>query len=463
MLASRMATTSNKTNGSGSNGRSGSAGTTVPHTRIEDEKMIEQEYCMGRKLGQGSFGIVREVRHRQSNETWACKLVNKEKAGSSALKLLEREVSILKRVHHEHIIRLKEVFETSKKMYLIMELCEGGELADELKEKGTFSEDETRTIVARLTSAISYLHKDGMVHRDLKLENILLSKNPDDSSDNLYIKVTDFGLSVVKGGVSHENMMMDFCGTPMYMAPEIIENKTYSEKCDVWAIGVIVYTLLCGQPPFVSKDEEKLYDIIKTADISKHFEENEIWQGISKEAKDCVCGMLTVDPAHRYTAHEVQDHPWISGEERPPNVLSLMRQWKDDLDDDRSTVCGEDTTDSLLKLTNGKLETDASPDGMLSAKQTNNNNNHQSPRKVTPRNSLDSQQPSPSGVKGKTSLATSHAQRSKSKSPTDPSPRAPRLTTGVAPAPTRPSRAQNGATRQVPDPKTSRRKPSERR
>ncbi|XP_064628533.1 serine/threonine-protein kinase 33-like isoform X2 [Lineus longissimus] len=316
----------------------------VPHTRIEDESMIEETYRFGRKLGQGSFGVVREGTCVSSGQAWAIKIINKEskdsKDRSSAFKLLEREVAILKRVKHEHIIHLEEVYETSKKIYLVMELCDGGELADALRERELFTENETKTIMRKLASAISYLHKNDIVHRDLKLENILLSQNPNDPHDKLHIKVTDFGLSVVKDGVGHENMMQAFCGTPIYMSPEIIDNKTYSQQCDVWAMGVITYLLLCGNPPFRSREEEKLYEMIKKGDVDFSAP---VFDKITEEAKNLICGMLKVDPAHRLTAREVLEHSWFTGKELtagPTNVLEMMKQWKDlDLDTDSSESC----------------------------------------------------------------------------------------------------------------------------
>lgn len=311
--------------------RKGSAGATdIPHTRIEEESWINKYYEVGEKIGQGMFGKVFKVRHLETEKYWAMKVVNKEKAGSSAIKLLEREVTILKRVDHENIIKLNEVFETGKKMYLVMELCEGGELADILKEKQTFSEEDTKVIMTKMAEAISYLHKRDIVHRDLKLENILLSQNPKDPTDKLHIKVTDFGLSVVKGGVGHDNMMQDFCGTPIYMSPEIIDNKAYSQQCDVWAMGVIMYSLLCGLPPFRAGSEEELYDIIKKGEVD--FMSNPVWNTISEQAKNCIELMLKTDPAQRITASEVLHHTWISGVHRDSrNVLDLMKAFKDDI------------------------------------------------------------------------------------------------------------------------------------
>ncbi|PNJ24701.1 STK33 isoform 6, partial [Pongo abelii] len=149
----------------------------VPHIRIENGAAIEEIYTFGRILGKGSFGMVIEATDRETETKWAIKKVNKEKAGSSAVKLLEREVNILKSVKHEHIIHLEQVFETPKKMYLVMELCEDGELKEILDRKGHFSENETRWIIQSLASAIAYLHNNDIVHRDLKLENIMVKSS----------------------------------------------------------------------------------------------------------------------------------------------------------------------------------------------------------------------------------------------------------------------------------------------
>lgn len=348
--------------------RKGSAEKPVPrHTRVDDESFIWQSYDPGIQIGEGTFGKVFKVQHKATGEYWAMKVVNREKAGHSAVTLLEREVNILKKVSHENIISLNEVFETGKKMYLVMELCEGGELADALKLKKSYDEADTKVIVKKLASAISYLHKIDIVHRDLKLENILLSQNPDDPHDHLHIKVTDFGLSVEKGGVGQDNMMQDFCGTPIYMSPEIIDNKTYSQQCDIWAMGVIVYILLCGSPPFRSKDEDTLYDMIKRGEIDFS---GEVWKGISEEAQDCIRGMLKVDPAHRKTAREVLNHPWITGnvsEGNHHNVLEMMKMWKDELkvEEGQSAISnGEgnpDTTDETDGGTNSPVIQEQAP------------------------------------------------------------------------------------------------------
>ncbi|XP_078409705.1 serine/threonine-protein kinase 33-like [Cetorhinus maximus] len=309
---------------------------TVPHKRIEDESVIKLCYQFGQDLGKGSFGVVIQATHIPTDTKWAIKKLSKEKAGSQAVKMLEREIAILKMVNHEHIIKLAEVYETTKKVYLVIEFCELGELKGILEEKGNFTESETKQIISSLASAIFYLHKNDIIHRDLKLENILVKSN-DDADDNgmkLNIKVTDFGLSVLKdgAGVGSESMLQDACGTPLYMAPEIINNYDYSQQCDLWSIGIIMYILLCGQAPFTATTSEKLYEEIKKGDLN--FSHSSL-KSISESARCVLKGLLIVDPAHRMTASELLNHHWITGDaskkQRPKNVLEMMKQWKLDI------------------------------------------------------------------------------------------------------------------------------------
>ncbi|XP_030621003.1 serine/threonine-protein kinase 33 [Chanos chanos] len=318
--------------------RGNSAEKKVPHTRMEDEADIQKIYMFGRKLGQGSFGVVYEATHIETQKKWAIKKVNKEKAGRSGVKLLEREVSILKCVDHDHIIHLEEVFDTPKRMYLVTELCEGGELKELLQKNKYFTEEETRHIIRSLAEAIAYLHKKDVVHRDLKLENILV-KSYHHGEDNgmINIKVTDFGLSAQKGGVGSENMLQSTCGTPIYMAPEVINGHEYSQQCDVWSIGVIMYMLLCGEPPFMSSSEERLFELIRKGELTFS---SPVWDTISDAAKKVLHCLLKKDPAHRITASELLDNPWITGDTStsttPTNVLEMMRQFRDAMKDGES-------------------------------------------------------------------------------------------------------------------------------
>uniref|UniRef100_A0A8C6RIA7 Serine/threonine-protein kinase 33 n=1 Tax=Nannospalax galili TaxID=1026970 RepID=A0A8C6RIA7_NANGA len=312
----------------------------VPHTRMENGMDIEEFYIFGKVLGQGSFGMVIEATDKETGMKRAIKKVNKEKAGSSAVKLLEREVNILKSVKHEHIIHLEQVFETPKKMYLVMELCEDGELKAVLDKKGHFSENETRLIIQSLASAIAYLHNKDIVHRDLKLENIMVKSSfiDDNGEMNLNIKVSDFGLAVKKHGSRSEGMMQTTCGTPIYMAPEVINAHDYSQQCDIWSIGVMMYLLLCGEPPFMANSEEKLFEQIRKGELRF---EDAIWGSVSDSAKNVLRQLIKVDPAHRITAKELLDNHWLTGNVlssvRPANVLEMMKEWKNNPESDEES------------------------------------------------------------------------------------------------------------------------------
>ncbi|XP_057408190.1 serine/threonine-protein kinase 33 isoform X4 [Balaenoptera acutorostrata] len=229
-----------------------------------------------------------------------------------------------------------------QKMYLVMELCEDGELKEILDRKGHFSENETRWIIRSLASAIAYLHNKDIVHRDLKLENIMVKSSFIDANDemNLNIKVTDFGLAVKKQGRS-EAMLQTTCGTPIYMAPEVINAHDYSQQCDIWSIGVIMYILLCGEAPFMASSEEKLFELIRKGEL--HFKDS-VWDSISDSAKSVLKQLMKVDPAHRITAKELLDNQWLTGNilssARPTNVLEMMKEWKNNPGSDE-----ESTTD----------------------------------------------------------------------------------------------------------------------
>ena len=280
-----------------------------PRRRIEDDSDIDDDYIVGEVLGKGAFGVVKEATSKTSGEKYAIKQVLKDKPGSTAIQLLEREIAVLSTLQHPHIIELVEVYETPKKVFMVLELCCGGELSDLLHKKYRLSEEEVKVVMCRLAEAVVYMHDCDVVHRDLKLENILVSTA--DPNDKFNIKVTDFGLSYAKGLPGCDDMS-NKCGTLYYMAPEVVRSiHEYSKLCDVWSMGVIMYNLLCGKMPFNGETADELQQAILSAHLG--FTETE-WITISEGAKDLIRGMLHVNTTSRLTARQVLEDPWITGE-----------------------------------------------------------------------------------------------------------------------------------------------------
>jgi calcium/calmodulin-dependent protein kinase I len=205
-------------------------------------------------------------------------------------------------VHHENIVQLREVFDCQKTFYMVMEEMSGGELFDRIVEKEKYSEKEASAVVKKLACALQYCHDMGIAHRDLKPEN-LLYQSPEDTAQ---IKIADFGLAkLVKGN----SLMQTACGTPGYVAPEILEGKPYGAEVDLWSLGVIAYILLCGFPPFYDENNAALFASIKSGifDFPSPY-----WDCVSASAKDLISRLLVVDSKKRFTAVQVLDHAWIS-------------------------------------------------------------------------------------------------------------------------------------------------------
>ncbi|KAK5874012.1 hypothetical protein PBY51_018999 [Eleginops maclovinus] len=338
----------------------------VPLIRLEDDADLREIYEFGKKLGQGSFGVVYEATHIETKTKWAIKEVCRPAAGSSTAKMLGHEINILKQVNHPHVIHLQEVYHTAKMTYFVTELCVGGDLKQLLQRKKFLTEDETRHIICSLADAVVYLHRRDIVHRDLKLENILVKDYLDEDDDGrINIKVTDFGLAVKTGGVGIENIIREACGTLVYMAPEVMSGRGYSQWCDVWSIGVVMYMLLCGEPPFVCKTKSKLLKEImnKGAKFTQP-----IWATVSDAAKNLLTCLLKADPAYRMSANQLLENPWITGDTNvpamPSNVLEMMRNHLEQKEraqtlGDMSLTSSEGTLDSSPLPPVASTETDS--------------------------------------------------------------------------------------------------------
>ncbi|XP_008403475.1 serine/threonine-protein kinase 33 isoform X3 [Poecilia reticulata] len=309
----------------------------VPVIRLQADSELWKIYEFEKTLGQGSFGIVYEATHIATQTQWAIKEVRKPAAGSSKFKMLDNEINILKQVDHAHIIHLEVTYNTPTKICLVTELCRGGTLKQQLHQKKFFTEDETRKIIYCLADAVVYLHKRDIVHRDLKLENILVKNSLDDNENCFDIKVADFGLSVKADGVGIRKVLTESCGTLLYMAPEMMSGRGYSHWCDVWSIGVIMFMLLCGEPPFHSKSKERLLRKIMRKEV-KFIQP--IWATVSDGGKYLLTCLLKADPAYRMSAHQLLEHPWITGDTTvplgPSNVLEMMKHYVGNEDEEES-------------------------------------------------------------------------------------------------------------------------------
>ncbi|XP_043244223.1 serine/threonine-protein kinase 33-like [Amphibalanus amphitrite] len=317
----------------------------APHCRLPTAAAFLHKYELGTQLGRGNFGTVWEARERATGRTWAAKVVAKS---SNKLKmlLLSREIQVLKMVEHPNIVYLREIFETPENVYLILELCEHGELATFCRHKGKISETDARTIITGITSAIQYLHKHGIVHRDLKLENVLLaspgpdSTHPSSSPSQPCAKLSDFGLAEVKDKRDHDHMMELFCGTPYCMAPEILSERAYSQQCDVWSMGVILYTLIAGSSPYMGGSER---DVLYSIHRHPHLQDDPALATVTDGARDLLSRMLHLDPAYRITAAEVVAHPWVTDKcmqaSASQDILTLMKEWRIEATDPDTPTC----------------------------------------------------------------------------------------------------------------------------
>jgi len=264
---------------------------------------FRDNYSVGKTLGEGAFSIVKEVTNRSNKKTFAAKVVTKAKLTKEDELALHDEIKILKNMNHDHIINLFDVFDENTYYYLITEIMLGGELFDRIVTKTFYNEKEARDVCKILFTAIAYCHSKGVAHRDLKPENLLLVSRRDDKN----IKIADFGFAKK---VTSSKCLLTQCGTPGYVAPEILHGVPYGAKADMWSFGVIAYILLGGYPPFIEQNQRELFKKIKRGSYEFHVE---YWGQISREAKNLIAGLLTVDPDKRLSSEGALNDPWITG------------------------------------------------------------------------------------------------------------------------------------------------------
>lgn len=262
---------------------------------------LQDNYKMGKALGSGTFGGVRQVVHKKSKQEYAVKIFLKQSFQRGILsESLKNEIEILKNLDHPNIIKIFEDFEDQKHFYFIMEKCEGGNLNSLISKKSFFSKVIIVTILKQLLSALSYLHDSLIVHRDIKPENILFLKDKDYGK----IKIIDFGVAQY---YQDNKFMTMSVGTLPYVAPEVLEQR-YNEKCDLWSCGVVAYVLICGIVPFLGKNDYEIVGKIKRYQVNW---DEETWGKCGWEAKDFVMRLLCED-SQRMTARQALEHEFLN-------------------------------------------------------------------------------------------------------------------------------------------------------
>mmetsp|Transcript_28643 Transcript_28643/g.92219 ORF Transcript_28643/g.92219 Transcript_28643/m.92219 type:complete len:436 (-) Transcript_28643:226-1533(-) len=260
------------------------------------------KYDIGRTLGEGTFGKVKFAVNTETGEEVAIKVLDKERIQKQSMgSQIKKEISIMKQLEHPNVVRLNEVLASRTKIFIVLELVTGGELFDLIVKSGRLSELEAWLYFRQLVNGVSYCHSAGVAHRDLKPENLLLDQH-------MTLKISDFGLSALydgNDGSSRSELLHTTCGTPNYVAPEVLQNQGYDGRmADCWSIGVILYVLLAGFLPFDENTMSALFTKIKDADYAYP-------EWFSKLVVNLIDGILVADPRQRVSLADVKQHGWF--------------------------------------------------------------------------------------------------------------------------------------------------------
>jgi|UniRef100_A0A7S4G104 serine/threonine protein kinase len=257
------------------------------------------KYELGKTIGKGAFSKVKLATDTETGETYAVKIIDTAMLQKAHMEeQLKREIAIMKHLKHEHIIQMKEVLQTSKQIYIILELVSGGELFDKIVDAKKFDENTARKYFQQLVLGIYYCHQQSIAHRDLKPENLLL-----DGEGRL--KISDFGLSNLQRTGDKATLLQTVCGTPNYVAPEVLKEHGYNGFiADIWSCGVILFVMLAGYLPFDDPNMNALFRKIEKGDyrMAKHF---------SPGASNLISKILVVNPQSRYTLDQIIADPWF--------------------------------------------------------------------------------------------------------------------------------------------------------
>ncbi|KAJ8010768.1 hypothetical protein DPEC_G00078580 [Dallia pectoralis] len=272
-------------------------------------------YEVKEEIGVGSYSVCKRCVHRSTGMEYAVKIISKAKRDPT------EEIEILLRYgQHPNVITLKDVFDDGRTVYLVTELMKGGELLDRILRQKFFSEREASAVLHTITKTVEYLHIQGVVHRDLKPSNILYV---DESGNAESIRICDFGFS--KQLRAENGLLMTPCYTANFVAPEVLKKQGYDAACDIWSLGVLLYTMLTGFTPFANGPEDTPEEILARIGSGKFSLTGGYWNSVSAEAKELVSKMLHVDPHQRLMASQVLHHPWVTHRDQLPK-FTLTRQ-----------------------------------------------------------------------------------------------------------------------------------------
>ncbi|KAJ2809446.1 Calmodulin-dependent protein kinase cmk2 [Coemansia guatemalensis] len=262
-------------------------------------------YTFGRVLGAGTFGEVREAVFTPDGRRVAVKVIRKTALNGDEQMVL-KEIDIVRHLHHPHIVQLLDWFESKDKYYLVFQLCTGGELFDKICDYGRFTEEDAVKLIRCGFESIAYLHSHNIVHRDIKPENLIFL----DESEGAPLMLADFGIARIMK--SDDEVLNTLCGSFGYAAPEILLRLGHGKPVDIWSMGVVTFSTLCGYSPFHQyKDPRSLIMGMQSDNVEF---DDRFWWGISDYAKDFIRRCLRADQHDRMTAEQALQHPWLSGE-----------------------------------------------------------------------------------------------------------------------------------------------------
>jgi len=278
-----------------------------------------------KKLGEGSYGTVSKCSNKSTGVTRAVKSISK-----SQMKNLDRfkqEIAIMKIMDHPNIIKLYESFEDHRNIYLVLELCTGGELFDRIIDSGHFTEVQAAIVLQNMFRALFYMHENKICHRDLKPENFLFTtKEP---IEKTHLKVIDFGLACK---FADGQVLTTKAGTPYYVAPQVLAGK-YDFSSDLWSLGVIMYVVLCGYPPFYGETDADVLAKVRLGNFSFNAAD---WKNVSEDAKNLIRNLLKMNPRDRYTAEQALNHVWVQNKAPKATGATLQASLVDNLKGFRS-------------------------------------------------------------------------------------------------------------------------------